>query len=228
MKRFINLLTAAASVSVLCAVGAQAQSLSELSSRSKFVKVHYKYLESKNVRSVFASTNPVCPSLYWMSFRTYAAGEAKRGWNSDVARQMQTAGFPQNVIAKCQASGAFVFEELNLRKHPKNSKYSGFMVSGVMLWEKPGDYSPNQAPVFVQTNDYTGSQTFRMYDHNFNEICKIKSVQYNFKGSCKGYGNVSGRIVQENGGRLVIRWEGNGTKAAVFTGRTVNYARSKF
>jgi len=228
MKRFIRLLTAAASVSVLWAVGVQAESLSELSSRSKFVQVHYEYLERRKARSVFASTNPVCPSEYWMSFTTYSAEGAKRRWGRSVARQMKTAGFSQNVIAKCQASGAFVFEELNLRKHPKNSKYSGYMVSGVMLWEKPGDYSPNQAPVFVQTNDYTGSQTFRTYDHNFNEICKIESVQNNFKGSCKGFGNVSGRSVQDNDGRLVIRWEGNGTKAAVFTRRTVNYARSKF
>lgn len=226
MQSIIKKLSLALFVSILGSVGAQAQSLAELASQSKFVSVHHNYLQQKNARSVYASTNPICPSIYWMQFNTNPS-QAKQRWGSEVSRQMQTAGFPQNVISKCVASGAFVYEELNLRKHPKNAKYSGFMVTGVMLWEKSGDYSPNQAPVFVQTNDYTGSQTFRMYDQNFKEICSVKSVQYNFKGSCKGFGNVSGRMVKD-GGRWIIRWEGNGTKAAVFTGRTVSYARSKF
>ena len=226
MQSVIKTLSLAIFASFLGSVGAQAQSLAELASRSKFVSVHHDFLQQKNARSVYASTNPICPSIYWMQATTNQS-QAKQRWDGEVSRQMQTAGFPQSTIAKCKASGAFVYAGLELRKHPKNAKYPGFMVTGVMLWEKSGDYSPSQAPVFIQTNDYTGTQTYRIYDQNFKEICKIRSVEYNFSGSCPSFGKFSGRIVKD-GGRWIVRWEGNGTKVAIFTGRTVNYARSKF
>ena len=221
--------TFAVTLSLLAALSgaAHSQSLQELASGSSFVKIHYDTLKSRNARSVYASKNPICPSVYWMSFTTSHASAAKQKWSSDVAREMKTAGFPQNTIAKCQASGGFIYEELKLNRHPKNSKYEGFVKAGVLVWEKQGDYGPTAAPVFVQTNDYTGSQTFRVHDHNFKEICKVRAQQWNFKGTCRPFGAVGGRAVKD-GDRLVLRWQNASVRVAVFTNRTVSYAMKNF
>jgi len=205
----------------------KAGSIDDLTAKSKFISVHYKFLKDKGAISVFASINPQCPSVYWYSKTPTSNARAKQNWAKEVRREMTSAGFNESAISKCASSGAWVFENSELRRHPKNSKYTSFIKSGVMVLHKSGDFSPQVTPVFVQTNDYTGSQTFRMYDSNFKEICKVKSIQYNAEGSCRRFGNVSGRVT-EAGGRISFRWQNSNWKVAVFTGRTPKYALGKF
>lgn len=207
--------------------GVQAQSLQDVAARSKFVNVHFDYLKSKNARSVYAAKNPICPSVYGMSFASHAAEQARQAWKRETERSMRAVGFSNSAISSCVSSGGFIYQEYSLARHPKNKDYSGFMVPGILIWEKAGDYSTNTAPVFVQTHDYTGAQRFRLHDQNFNELCNIKVVQWNFDGSCKGFGRVSGRIIKD-GDRFVTRWTSNTVKAAVFTNRTLNYVRRNF
>lgn len=228
MKYFISSLFFAAALNFGVGVAhLQAQSLDSMAAQSKFIGVHYEFLKGKGATSVFASINPICPSLYWYSKTPTFNSKAKQNWANDVRREMTSAGFSPNMISKCATSGAWVFENSELRRHPKNSKYTSYIKSGVMVLHKSGDFSPEVMPVLVQTNDYTGSQTFRMYDSNFKEICKVKSIQYNADGSCIKFGKVSGRITEASG-RISLRWQNSNWKVAVFTGRTAKYALGKF
>lgn len=204
-----------------------AQSLEALSSKSKFVNVHFDYLKKENARSIYGSTNPICPSLYWFTRSATAESDAKFNWERDIVGNMSRAGFSESVIAKCKETGSFIISQLMPTNHPKNKKYNGFFTSAVMIWQAKGENSISMIPVFSQTNDYTGSQTFRVYDGNFKELCKINSANLNFKGSCAGLGVAEGRAVKQ-GDRYTVRWENEKYKVAIFENRTVRFAQQNF
>lgn len=204
-----------------------AKDLQNLSAISKFLQVHYDSLSKNNVSTIYASANPLCPSIY----RWYGVGEnsgdAHAKWANDVSRQMQSAGFSQKSIRECVSNSGFVIKDLVVTSHPKNKSYKGFVFPAVLVWKTGPDSIARSMPVLVQTHNYTGSNSYSIYNEGFKSICTFKVSQLSFDGKCGEFGEMKGRLIK-NGSRWVIRWENDKVKAAIFTQRTVGFAKSNF
>lgn len=206
---------------------AHSESLEQLAQRSAFVSAHYNWLKAKGAQSAYASEDYRCPSLYWVSFKASAKNEAERKWEREISRRMSSVGFPQETIHKCVASGAFVYNSMELTRHKKNSSYKRGVEGAVAVYTEIGSGIVNTLPLTVETYRRDTTKRLKAYDAKLADFCNFDTQNNTAFGTCKRFGKLSGQFSSKSD-RTIIRLENDKWKVVVFTGRDRNYALRNF
>lgn len=215
-------------IAVLCfaAQGAVAQTLDQLSGSSAFVRIHLKTLKKNNALSVYASTKPYCPSVYWYSQNPASNRPAKAGYRKHVNRLMKQAGFSAQAINHCVDNSSFVLENGKLRSHPKNTSYLRFVQAGIMAYRKKGSAAIISAPVLAETDTY-GKKRWRVYDASFKKICAITNAAPGIKVNCNSFGMLNGHWTTDNG-RNIATGSNSSYEMIFVSKRTPTFAKDMF
>ena len=136
-----------------------------------------------------------CPTLDYLIARKSREKGTKRAWEVEVRRQMKVADFPKETIKRCTKSGAFVFQDLKLKKHKKNSTYKRYVRSGVLAYSLKEDGYTQTMPALVETYRFDDTKTFKAYDSDLSEICSFTVDDGVIKASCKKFGELKGSMV---------------------------------
>lgn len=213
---------------VLCCAtqGAVAQSMDQLSGKSAFVRVNLNFLKRYKAVSVYASTKPYCPSVYWYSSRTASNRLAKEGFRKHVNREMKQAGFSAQAIDHCVNNSGFVLENRQLRSHPKNTSYLRFVQSGILVYRKIGTTAIGSMPILAEVHTY-GKEVWRVYDGSFNEICAVTKAEPGVNAKCNSFGKLSGHW-SDNNDRNTMVGSNSAYEVIFVTERTPSFAKSMF
>lgn len=205
----------------------QAQTLEAAAARSEYVAVFLKSLKRKNAATIYASTKPYCPSFYWWAARATSASRAKRGFESQMAREMGNVGFPSSTIDHCINNSGLVIENRRLVDHPKNHSFKDYVQPATMMIRDKKTGVTTTAPVLVETNSYS-DRKWRIFDQTFTEICKYTSDRGALTVRCRALGTLKGPSITERDNRLIFPLKNARYDVAVMTRRPKSYVASRF
>lgn len=215
-------------IAVLCFAtqGAVAQSLDQLQGKSAFVRNHLNALKRNNAVSAYTGTKPYCPSVYWYTRTSTSNSRAKAGYRLHVKREMMQAGFSAQAISHCVSNSSFVLENRKLRPHPKNTSYSRYVQSGIMVYRQKGSTVIHSKPVLTEVRTY-GKELWRVYDGSFKEICTMTDLDPGTRVKCGTFGSLTGHWTSSNGHRF-ITGSNSSYEVIIVTERTPNFAKNSF
>ncbi|SPJ28521.1 hypothetical protein [Falsiruegeria mediterranea] len=213
----------------LSAAPTLAQQLNTLAKNSEFIEEYLSYMKSKNVKSVYASTKPYCPSLFWWSSRPSANKDAKRAFRNDLARRMQAVGFTNAEVEHCVENSGFVMENRALTDHPKNAAYNNRVQAAFMMVRDLSTGSISEAPALIETNSYD-DRSWDVFDRRFTKQCSFGTTpsQKSVDMTCKNFGKLKGYYQNEGNDRFTLVVHNARYQIVYLTRRTPSYARSKF
>jgi hypothetical protein len=207
---------------------ASAQSLDTLAHKSALIRKDLDYLKLKRAVSIYASTKEYCPSNYWWSNAAYASKDAKRNYAQQLTGTMSKVGFSKAQIAHCAENSSFVLLNGSLQSHPKNAKHISLVESAVMIVRDRATRKKTAAPVTVESGTWGGQRYQRVFSANFKEVCRTSGSWTKAKTTCKGYGKLTGRMINEGQNRTIYQFSNSKYEMTISTRRPKSYASSRF
>lgn len=211
----------------LFASSASAQNLMHLAGGSEFIGHHWNVFSKRTIISVYASTKPYCPSIFWWSPHVTSTNKLKRSFQKEMTRRMKVAGFGTTEIRHCAENSDYVVRSEQLADHPKNKAYQGFVRPAVMTVRDKSNNTTIEAPALIETETYDDA-SFNVFNRDFSKFCSFtQNDTESLKMSCAKYGKMSGRSIFEGDRRYTYIAENAKYQVIFITGRPLSYVRKQ-